>query len=288
LERLYCDGNELLFMDLSSNSMIKNSEFKTFFNNATVDLSAYSDFNLGGMKNVENLTITPKEISISDFSSKDTSGKYVGSYVYDCGNGNTLIVTLRTSEAPSWQFVDVAYKLGNWKYEAVKYVYDNKIMNGVGDGTRFDPDAPLTREMFATVLYRMAGEPAVTYKRKFPDVPGGKWYSNAVIWASEQGIVSGYGSGNFGTGHYITREQIAKMFMEYGRMQGYDVSEKAAFSSFADAGKVSGWANDYMKWAVGSGMIGGSLKDGKYYLNPKGNATRAESATMLKRFMEKY
>ena len=187
-----------------------------------------------------------------------------------------------------WPFTDVVEKPGNWKYEAVNFVYESGIMKGVGDGTCFDPDAPLTREMFATILYRMEGQPAVTYTGKFPDVPGGKWYSNAIIWASEQGIVGGYSDGTFGTGDYITREQIAKMLMEYGKKQGYDVSESADFNSFEDAGKVSGWANDYMKWAVGSGMIGGSQKDGKNYLNPKGNATRAESATMLKRFMEKY
>lgn len=186
-----------------------------------------------------------------------------------------------------WQFSDVAYKPGNWKYEAVKYVSENGIMNGVGDGTRFDPDAPLTRSMFATMLYRMAGEPSVAYMGKYPDVPAGKWYSNAVIWASKQGIVNGYADGRFGTNDSITREQIAKMLNEYGKMQGYDVSQSADFTNFADAGAVSKWANGYMQWAVGSGMISGKEINGKKYLDPKGNATRAESATMLMRFLEK-
>lgn len=164
---------------------------------------------------------------------------------------------------------------------------ENGIMTGVSK-TEFQPDASLTRAMFATMLYRMAGQQTITFSNRFADVPAGKWYSNAVIWASNEGIVSGYGNGNFGTNDYITREQIAKMLMEYGKVHGYDVSQSADFSSFADASAVSGWANGYMKWAVGSGMIGGASKEGKLYLNPKGNATRAESATMLMRFMEKY
>ena len=186
-----------------------------------------------------------------------------------------------------WQFGDVAVKPGNWKYEAVKYVTENGIMNGTAPN-EFKPDDSLTRAMFATMLYRMAGQPAVTFTNKFPDVSANKWYSNAVIWASEKGIVVGYGDGRFGTNDFITREQIAKMLMQFGKVQGYDVSQSADFSSFADASSVSGWATSYMKWAVGSGMIGGKTIDGKLCIAPKGNATRAESATMLMRFMEKY
>ena len=185
-----------------------------------------------------------------------------------------------------WPFKDVA--LSGWKYNGVKYVYDNGIMKGVGDGTSFDPDAPVTREMFATVLYRIAGEPAVAYKNKFPDVPGGKWYSNAVIWASEQKIVSGYTNGKFGTGDYITREQMAKMLMEYANYKGHGTGVRANLGRFADKSTVSTWATDYMKWAVGCGMISGSTQNGYYYLKPKGQATRAECATMLSRFVPTY
>ena len=202
-------------------------------------------------------------------------------------NGLAPTPTPVPQPTPNWQFGDVAENPGNWKYEAVKYVTEKGIMNGTAPN-EFKPDDSLTRAMFATMLYRMAGQPAVTFTNKFPDVPANKWYSNAVIWASEKGIVSGYGDGRFGVNDSITREQIAKMLMEYGRVQGYNISQSADFSAFADAGSVSGWASGYMKWAVGSGMISGSQKHGKYYLNPKGNATRAESATMLKRFMEKY
>ena len=202
-------------------------------------------------------------------------------------NAFVLVGRESTGDNKEWQYADVTYKPGNWKYEAVKYASENGIMTGVKPG-EFQPDEPLTRAMFATMLYRMAGEPAVTYTNKYPDVPADKWYSDAVIWASEQEIVGGYVDGRFGTKDNITREQIAKMLMQFGKNQGYDVSQSAEFGTFADASSVSSWANEYMKWAVGSGMIGGKDINGKRCLAPKGNATRAESATMLMRFMEKY
>ena len=188
----------------------------------------------------------------------------------------------------SWPFADVEMRSGHWKYENVKFVYERGIMNGVGDGREFRPDDSLTRAMFATVLYRIAGEPEVTYKRIFSDVPAGKWYSNAVIWAYESGIVVGLGDGTYGVNANITREQIAKMLMEYAKVCGYYTGERAEFSNFGDAGKVSRWANEYMQWAVGSGIISGSKKGNIYYMNPKGNATRVECATMLSRFVQKY
>ena len=184
-----------------------------------------------------------------------------------------------------WPFDDVAEKAGNWQYENVKYVYENGIMTGTAEDT-FEPDASLTRAMFAVILYRLAGEPQVTYTNVFSDVGPGKWYSDAVIWAYNQGIVTGLKDGSYGIKDSITREQIAKMLMEYGIMQGYDVSQRADFSTFTDAGVVSKWAVDYMKWAVGSGIISGVRSNDKYYLNPRDNATRAECATMLKRAID--
>ena len=176
----------------------------------------------------------------------------------------------------------------SWKYEGIKYVYDNQIMKGVGDGTTFAPDDTLTRAMFATVLYRMAGEPAVTYTNKFPDVPAGKWYSNAIIWASKKGIVSGYGDGTFGKDNNITREQMAKMLMEFAKAEGYGTNIRADLSGYPDQSSISRWARDYMSWAVGSGMIGGKTVDGKLSLVPKGEATRAECATILMRFDKNF
>lgn len=186
---------------------------------------------------------------------------------------------------PDWKFHDVAVIPGNWKYEAVKYVVEKEIMNGNGVNA-FLPDNSLTREMFATMLYRAADQPVAASSNKFSDVVNGKWYSNAVVWANEQGIVSGYGDGTFGVGNFITREQIAKMLMIYGKTQGYDISKRAELNGFADTSQVSPWAGTYMKWAVGSGIISGKPAEGKFFLDPKGDATRAESAVMLMRFME--
>lgn len=187
----------------------------------------------------------------------------------------------------SWPFIDVAVNAGNWKYENIKFVYENGIMTGVKTD-EFRPDEPLTRAMFASVIYRLAGEPAVSYKSIFSDVPAGKWYSNAIIWAYENGIVAGLGNGRYGINDNITREQMARMLMEFAKVQGYDTSDRADFSKFADSSQVSRWAYENMQWAVGAGIISGSTRNGKYYMNPKGQATRAECAVMLTKFIQKY
>ena len=163
-------------------------------------------------------------------------------------------------------------------------------MNGITATTRFDPDRPLTRGMFATVLYRMAGEPGVKYTKKFSDVADGKWYSKAIIWASQKGIVSGYQNGTFGVEQNITREQIAKMLYEYAdKAAGYDVSQKKELTGFTDRQKMSPWAEKYLQWATAVSMITGKPNDDRSYrLDPKGEATRAECAAMLMRFQNKY
>ena len=186
-------------------------------------------------------------------------------------------------------FSDILTDEDNWKYQSVKYVYENGIMGGVGGSDQFQPDNPLTRAMFATVLYRMAGSPDVTFVNKFSDVSEGKWYSDAIIWANQNGIVDGYTNGNYGIDDNITREQIAKMLYLYGKVQGYNVSGRAALSSFTDTASVSGWAQEYMQWAVDAAMISGKPNgDGTNRLDPKGQATRAECAKMLMMFQQKY
>lgn len=186
-------------------------------------------------------------------------------------------------------FSDVTIDPGNWRYDSIKYVLENGIMNGINGTTRFDPEEPLTRAMFATVLWRMAGSPAVTFENRFSDVTTGQYYSDAVIWAYQNGIVNGYPNGTFGINDNITREQIAKMLMVYAdEVKHYDISEKAEITSFPDVSDVAGWAVDYIRWAVGCKMINGSNINGTYYLNPKGEATRVECAAMLNRFQVKY
>ncbi|MCI6553587.1 MAG: S-layer homology domain-containing protein [Lachnospiraceae bacterium] len=189
-----------------------------------------------------------------------------------------------------WPFTDVEVIANHWKYESVKYVYENGIMNGISGTKLFDPDSSLTRAMFATVLHRMGGQEKVVFTDRFDDVKAGKWYSDAVIWANEKGIVTGFSDGNYGVNENINREQMAKMLYEYAkRVCKYDVSEAASLDAFTDVEKVSGWADGYMRWAVAVKMISGKPNDdGSYRLDPKGEATRAECAAMLMRFANKY
>lgn len=171
---------------------------------------------------------------------------------------------------------------GDWFFDAVFYAIENGLMNGVSD-TSFAPLSTMTRAMLVTVLYRLEGEPAATAKNGFSDVADGKWYSNAVIWASENGVVNGISAGTFGVDGDVTREQIATILYRYAKLKGYDVTVTADLDAFDDAGTVSSWASEAMKWAVGSGIINGT---GDAVLDPSGAATRAQVATMLMRFCE--
>ena len=197
---------------------------------------------------------------------------------------------IREETEKPFPFEDVERIPSHWKYENIRYVYNNNIMNGISGTSLFAPDAKLNRAMFATVLYRMAGSPEVTFTDKFKDVKDEQYYSKAIIWANSKGIVDGYTNGNYGIEDNITREQIAKMLNLYAKVQGYDISDKKDLGSFTDADKVNGWATDFMKWATAVEMITGKPNDdGKTYrLDPKGQATRAECAKMLTMFLKKY
>lgn len=199
-------------------------------------------------------------------------------------------VPVPSGDSSKWPFYDVSVIKGNWKYESVKYVYENNIMSGMidsGGKLYFAPDEALTRAMFASVLYRMAGSPDVDYVNSFSDVAPGKWYSDAVIWASGEGIVYGFPDGNFRPNANITREQIARMLKLYADAQGIDTSASADLSFFADGMEVSSWALNEIRWAVGTGIMVGETRNGVYYLKPGGEATRAECASLLTQFLQK-
>ena len=173
----------------------------------------------------------------------------------------------------------------DWYYNAVSYVHKNGIMAGMTEDS-FGAGELLARAQFATMLYRLEGTPETVYEGKFSDVPNSQWYTNAVIWASNNSIVSGYKNTTlFGSADNITREQIAVMMYRYAQYKGYDISEKASLDRFTDAGSVSAYAVEAMQWAVGNGIINGT-GDGR--LNPLGTAYRAECAVIFKGFMEKY
>ena len=182
-------------------------------------------------------------------------------------------------------FADVE---GNtWYTEAVRYVYENGLMAGIGDQT-FAPDATTSRSMIATILWRMAGSPVVNYAMNYTDVAQGQWCSEAIRWATSEGVVTGYGNGLFGTNDPITREQFAVMLYRFAQEQGYDVSigEDTNILSYTDVADLSEYAISAMQWAVGAGIINGT-GDGST-LSPQGQATRAQAAVMLMRFCEEY
>lgn len=175
------------------------------------------------------------------------------------------------------RFQDV--KTTDWFYEAVEYVAQNNMMSGTAVNT-FSPNQTTTRGMIVTILHRMEGEPSTT-GTTFSDVTKGQWYTNAVAWASANGIVTGYGTGAFGPNDTITREQLATILYRYAQFKSYDISTSSSITSFSDGGKVSNYAAQAMSWAVGSGLISGV---GENTLSPQSGATRAQAATILMRF----
>jgi hypothetical protein len=203
-------------------------------------------------------------------------------------SGTAYCIFRIAKAADVWPFKDVDENAGNWKYESVKYVYEHKLMTGKKSDT-FAPNDAITREEFVVVLYRMAGNPDVeAIDTPFQDVVDTKYYRDAVLWAYQNGIATGTSKTTFGIGQSIKRDEMAKMMYQYAVINGYDVSGSATLSSFADESKVSSWAQKYLSWAVSAGMISGKKQSNRYYLDPKGNATRAETAAILMRFMQAY
>lgn len=175
-------------------------------------------------------------------------------------------------------FVDV--NSGAWYYDAVSFVYNKGIMNGV-TSTTFEPNSTVTRGMVVTMLWRMAGEPYVS-GGSFSDVASGRYYSTAVAWAAKNGIVDGYSSTVFGVNDPVTREQFATILYRYAKYMGYSTTG-SSLTGYYDANSVSSWARDAMGWAVRNGIITGS---GNSRLNPTGTASRAEVAQMFMSFYE--
>lgn len=178
-------------------------------------------------------------------------------------------------------FTDVSWD--HWAYSAVKRVYTRGLMVGVSD-TSFAPGQTLSRAMLASILYRLAGEPAVTAENPFTDVPADQWYTDAVIWAAENGIVVGCGDGTFRPNAPATRAQTAVMLYAYANFAGRNTSQRADLSAFADAADVPSWALAEMQWANAAQLILG--RDGKL-LAPNAETTRAEMASILSTFIGK-
>ncbi|MDR2156356.1 MAG: S-layer homology domain-containing protein [Clostridiales Family XIII bacterium] len=170
----------------------------------------------------------------------------------------------------------------DWFYDSVKYVCENKWMNGMSEDA-FAPQTPVSRAMFATILHRLAKAPAAGASNPFPDVAAGQWYTDAVIWANENGIVLGYGD-RFGVNDSITREQIAAILYRYASSKGAGGMDLTAeLARYSDFDSISDWAVDAMNWAVAKRIVAGRSAT---ELIPGGLASRAEVAEILRRFAQ--
>lgn len=176
-------------------------------------------------------------------------------------------------------FTDVSEK--SWYYAAVAEVYRKGVMTGLSK-TQFAPEAPASRGMVVTILWRMAGEPSAQTGMTFDDVPDSRYYAPAVAWAVENGIVTGYGDRSFRPDNTVTREELAVLLYRYGGRTGWDMEAKADLSGFKDRAQISRYARDAMAWAKASGLISGTDWGG---LHPGGRASRAEVAAVLERIL---
>lgn len=189
------------------------------------------------------------------------------------GSGtNTVAVTATFADVQS----------GDWYYNDVLYVASKGYMDGTGGG-KFEPNLNLSRAMVVTVLYRLAGSPAVAAGGAFDDVPDGQWYSNAVKWGVHNGVVKGYGNGLFGTNDNVTRQDMAAFVQRYADAANIELTGGGAYNGFTDEAAIADYAADPVRWCVVNSIINGR-PDGAF--GPRDNATRAEFAAIIHRFME--
>ena len=236
----------------------------------------------------KTFTITPDSgYRISDVLVDGQSVGAVSSYTFDNVQKRHTIEAVFAKENPSTggnPFTDV--KESDWFYDDVMFVYGNGLMSGTS-ATTFEPYTVTTRAQIAAIFYRLDGSPAVEGRNNYTDVeygPGTAWYYDAATWAQQSGVMSGYGNDLFGPNDPVTRQQLAVTFYNYAKYKGYDVTAAGDLSGFTDAGEISPWAQDAMKWAVGIGLMNGK---GGGILDPQGTATRAEVAAMLHNFIER-
>ena len=241
----------------------------------------YACYNLSSIRIPKSVTSIGEDAFYQYNAPAPTLLVYENSYGLQYAQENDLnYIILLEDGIP---FADVT-DTSSWFYPYVTYVYQHNLMTGLND-TTFGPDQTLPRAQFAVILYRMNGKPQVEYTPKFPDVADGIWYTDAIIWANEAGVITGYENGLFGVNDPITREQMATMMYRYAKGKGYDVSQRAELSRFADAGQIQPFAVEAMQWAVANEIIQGMNET---QLAPQGNANRAECAAIIMRFTQKY
>lgn len=248
------------------------------------------------------VTVTPDEgyelssLTVTDGKGAEikTEDKGDGKYIFTMPAGKVTVRAVFAEVKPDYAacgggedcplraFTDL--DVNAWYHDGVHFCLDNGMMEGYGDGI-FGPDRELSRGMLVQILYNCEGRPAVSGENVFRDVNADAWYADAVVWAAENGIVDGYGNGNYGPDDSITREQLATILYRYAQYKDYDVSvgEDTDIFSYTDAQEISEYAVPAMRWACGSGVIRGVTES---LLAPGNQATRAQTAAMLQRFCE--
>ncbi|MBQ8301844.1 MAG: S-layer homology domain-containing protein [Clostridia bacterium] len=177
-------------------------------------------------------------------------------------------------------FADVSKD--DWYYDAVKYVYENNLMQGTDKG--FEADSKMTRAMLVTVLYRLENPSEEIGECIFEDVSENAWYGDAVAWAAENDIVSGISETEFAPEDNVSREQMAMIFYRYAKFKGYNTEETSELSQFTDKAKISDWSLEALKWANAAEIISGTSDT---EISPKDTATRGQVASILMRFCER-
>ena len=233
------------------------------------------------------ITVTPgRNGSVQRITVTDEDGQRLkltenrdGTYSFTMPNGAANVYARFSGSG--LPFADVPS--GSWYYDGVKYVCDNGLMTGL-TATTFGPNLSTTRGMIVTILWRMENEPAAKHGCPFADVRRGSYYEQAIAWASENGIVTGFDASTFAPDRAITREQLAAILFRFAAYRGMDaVTLRETLSSFQDQAAISVYAVSALNWAVGEGLMQGTGDK----LEPTGNATRAQVAAMLRRFIQR-
>lgn len=207
------------------------------------------------------------------------SAEYLKKYL---GQSRPVEVTAQREDGcPTAGYADVPANA--WYHEYADYVVSRQLMMGTDKG--FEPEIPVTRAMMVQILHAMEGRPAAFLGSQFGDVVNGAWYAEAVNWAAKNQIVGGFEDGNFHPDENITREQMASILRAYAGYRGGDTTASAELRAYSDAGQVSNWAQEAMKWATAHVLIAG--RDGAM-LVPQGHASRAEVATMITAFCREF
>lgn len=233
------------------------------------------------------ITVTPgRNATVQRITVTDEDGERLkltenrdGTYSFTMPNGAANVYARFSGSG--LPFADIPS--GSWYYDDIAYVYDAGLMTGL-TATTFGPNLSTTRGMIVTILWRMENEPVAKHGCPFADVRRGSYYEQAIAWASENGIVTGFDASTFAPDRAITREQLAAILFRFAAYRGMDaVTLRENLSSFQDQAAISAYAVSALNWAVGEGLMQGTGDK----LEPTGSATRAQVAAMLRRFMQR-